>query len=170
MIERFQTSLYQLIGGMGSSSLGMVITSEASDPTWVFIGRIALIIGLIASIVALLNGLKVLCDNLSKTFETMKSRSIIKQLRHACSEVAARAKAESPKFFATTGRFFVIVALASIAAITADKFVGLYISELFRSILSYVFTGALVGAVVCKLTVKNTEQLYEELNKKIGNV
>ena len=85
-------------------------------------------------------------------------------------EMCARAKAETPRFFATMGRFFVIVALASMVAIVADKQVGLYLSELFRQALSYVFVGALVGAVVCKLSVKNTDELYEELNKKIGNV
>lgn len=167
MIERFHTSLYQLIGGMGSSSIGMAITTETNDIYWIWIGRIALVIGLVASIVALLNGLKVLCDNISTKLKNMKMKSLFKAIAGWICEVRARAKAETPKFFATMGRFFIIVALASLASIVADKQVSLNLPDLFRQVLSYIFVGALVGSVICKLSVKNTDELYRMLDEKL---
>lgn len=164
MIERFNTSIYQLIGGMGSSSLGMAITSETTDVVWLWIGRIALVVGLIASIVALLNGLKVLSDNISKKVDQMKKNSIVGFLR----EVRVRIKAETPKFFLMVGRFFLIVALASLVAITTDKQLDLNLSDTFRQVLSSVFVASLIGAVVSKLAVKDTNELYKELEKNMG--
>ena len=167
MIERFHTSLYQLIGGMGSSSIGMVITTGTNDIYWIWIGRIALVIGLVASIVALLNGLNVLCNNVLTKLDNMKTKSLYKRISGWMHEVHARAKAETPRFFSTMGRFFIIVALASLASIVADKQISLNLPELFRQVLSYIFVGALVGSVICKLSVKNTDELYRKLDEKL---
>lgn len=168
MVDRISTSFFQTLFGVSSSKVGLILTTTTQiNPFWNTMGKIALILGVLASMIAIYNGLKVAFSGIKQKLSSMKSLS--KSISSTITEVRARWKAETPKFFASFGRFLIIVAIATGGTILSDKMISLNYNDMFREIVSYVFFASLFGALVCKLSVKNTDELYKILKDKLKN-
>lgn len=156
MIDKFQTSLWQLGAGISSTSVGTIISMsptvgvEVSTFTWAIIAKIALVGGMLASLFSLVNGVILFRRNLKRYNHNL--RKIKLAMGEVKSNTKTRLKAKTPRYFNRIFKVCVTLAVASLSVILAEQYFGLSLPNWVGEWCSRVVAATIFGGVVAKLT------------------